>query len=390
MKSGNKSKRGRQPRGLASIEQLYFGVGVQAAEESFRAAVPEAELTDCYKIRAGDGRPSYRTDVTAEDGITYRNYSPPRSWEAPYSVQLADFRPVPKAKFMFHAGEEILVPVSGQITYQFFWSPGAKPPERFGVRSPLSYGSIIRINPQVPHHTWAITAHEAKAWMVFRYASGSPTALTADSEFHQSARTIEEHKLREPGRYGLVAWGIAEKIKNLRLRANLSVGQLAEAVGATPAYISRIEAADTNISLPMLTSLGRVLNMGLADVIEQHPWYEEVGSFSSATSPKPQYVLPPPPLSRRHLLHPQVYSLRELHVLKPRSFGKHGAPGDFTTWIVLKGSVVVRIPEREAEILDEGAVIHFRQRVDISFQALRPTQLIRFKFSGDCECSQEA
>ena len=58
-------------------------------------------------------------------------------------------------------------------------------------------------------------------------------------------------ELRHGERYALAAWGISEKIRVARLRAGLSIRQLAAACQIDPAQLSRIETGSgaSNVSL---------------------------------------------------------------------------------------------------------------------------------------------
>src|SRR5579884_2939196 len=166
------------PSGIAQIENLYFEQGQAVAEERLVQLLgPHESAGPCHV--SDWGQPSLRTDVNDKDGILYKSYNPPATWNAPYSVQLVTFENKEKADYMFHSGEELLVPMSGRITYHFYWSPGRKKPERVTMREAAAPGTLLRINPQIPHHTWAITP-KATGWMIFRYATDSPAALVVD------------------------------------------------------------------------------------------------------------------------------------------------------------------------------------------------------------------
>ena len=94
--------------------------------------------------------------------------------------------------------------------------------------------------------------------MIFRHLSEIGTSISLESELHRDVdlhptpRRITMTDLKDPARYALVAWGIAEKIRLHRELANLRVTTLARACGIDPSHLSRIENADTNVSLENL------------------------------------------------------------------------------------------------------------------------------------------
>ena len=104
--------------GLA--HQRVFTQGRDAAETALRAVVPAPGLHAVVKV----GRATWRTDAEERDGISYETFNPPAFWETPYSILKVRFLPRVKDDFMFHDGEEFLVPTEGAVTYHFFWSGG--------------------------------------------------------------------------------------------------------------------------------------------------------------------------------------------------------------------------------------------------------------------------
>ena len=222
-------KASHRPWSLAWLAELFYTEGFEAAKHAFDQIADGSEPYTV--IKAGQGQPSLRTDVAEKDEIAYESYDPPALWQAPYSLKRVRFKAKPKDHFMAHAGEEVLVPLSGSIVYHFFWTEGKRPPSRTVLEAPLVSGSIIRINPSVPHHTWS-QGTAADAWMVFRHVSDMPTAISVDSASHPRAMALppprifsEEELADDPARYALIAWGLAEKIRMHRELANLRIAR---------------------------------------------------------------------------------------------------------------------------------------------------------------------
>src|SRR5207244_916840 len=116
-------KRGRTTRGsIASLAEIYFSAGPQGAREAFHDLAPDAVLRPYHVVKAGQGQPSVRTDVSPSDKIFYEFFGPPELWASPYWVARVRFDQAPKPDFISHAGEELLIPTSGGISYHFFWA----------------------------------------------------------------------------------------------------------------------------------------------------------------------------------------------------------------------------------------------------------------------------
>jgi transcriptional regulator with XRE-family HTH domain len=307
------------------------------------------------------------------------------------------FQPAPKHDFMFHSGEELLVPIAGEIAYHFYWSPGGEPPKHEVLQPPLRRNSIIRIDPLVPHHTWAVSKTGAEAWMIFRHGSNTVAAIGLDTGPHpqmtaerRGARrmTLEDLKV-DPGRYALVAWGVAEKIRLYRQRANLTVAQLAAACDVHPSYLSRVEEASTNVSLDLLLRIARVLHMGLEELLAMPGWCREVGVF-----PKPAWKEGPSnpravlhkPAGAPHALHPLHWSLRSAQTATANE-------ASMSSWIVLEGRTIFEMPKaalpgsQRSELLEAGSVIHLRSVGPVKVQALENSQLLQIVYSpAECPC----
>ncbi|MBZ5670764.1 MAG: helix-turn-helix transcriptional regulator [Acidobacteriia bacterium] len=391
--------RSRRLGSLAWLAEVYFAKGRGAAQDQLGLVVPEAVARPYSVVKAGGGQTCLRTDAEASDHISYEGFNPPPLWEAPYAVYRVRFERAPKHDFMFHSGEEMLIPISGEIVYHFYWSPGGEPPKHEILNPPLRRNSVIRIDPQVPHHTWAAGKGGAEAWMVFRHGSNGAAAIGLDtgprSQMTSERTTPRRIKLEDlqgnPGKYALVAWGVAEKVRLYRQRANLTTAQLAAICDVHPSYLSRVEEARTNVSLELLLRVARVLHMGLEEVFAPPGWCREIGLFPRPNwkeGPRgPQPVLHKPPGSR-HFVHPIYWSLRS-------SQSATSNERNISSWIVLEGRAIFEMPEasvggpgsQRSELLETGSVIHLRGVGPIGVQALENTELLQIVYSaGDCLC----
>ena len=402
MKS-QREPRSRKLGSLAWLAEVYFAQGREAAQDHLGLVVPEAVLRPYSVVKAGGGQPCLRTDVEASDHISYESFNPPPLWEAPYALFHVRFERAPKRDFMFHSGEELLIPIAGEIVYHFYWSPGGKPPKHEILQPPLRRNSVIRIDPLVPHHTWAAGKEGAEAWMIFRHGSNAVAAIGLDTGPHPqmtsertSPRRVNLEDLQgDPGKYALVAWGVAEKIRLYRQRANLTVAQLAAACDVHPSYLSRVEEASTNVSLDLLLRVARVLRMGLEELFAPPGWCREVGVFPKPSwkgGPKgPQPMLHRPPGSH-HFLHPMRWTL-------PSSQSATANEGDMSSWIVLEGRTIFEMPKasvggagsQRSELLETGSVIHLRGAGPVKVQALENSELLQIVYSAaDCPCLETA
>src|SRR5258708_30975322 len=146
MKSAHKST--QKSRSLGWLEQIYFEKGADAAKADFEREFPVA-IESLYSLRRiGEGQSVIRTDTDAKDGIEYDSYSPPAFWEIPYQIMRVRLEKVNQREYLFHSGEELVVPTSGSIRYHFFWcdpSSGNTPPKK-ELTNTLRPATLIRVN----------------------------------------------------------------------------------------------------------------------------------------------------------------------------------------------------------------------------------------------------
>lgn len=394
-------------RTLSWLEQAYYTEGAMAAKEEFEREFPAAAESTYRLQRLGEGLPVHRTDANEKDGITYESYSPPAFWEIPYQVLRLQLRKVTQREFIFHGGEELLVPLAGAIPYHFFWCDPNKKDKRLPDRdeiAPLKQGSIIRINPELPHHAWAAGKEGATAWMITRPTSNVGTSIYLNTQLeadylHPTPRRVKASDLRKPGQFALVAWGLAEKIRLQRFRSNLRVAQVAGHCGIDPSYLSRIENADTNVSLETLLRIGRFLRIDLDRLMAPLPWGYEVGTLSLPKQKQlPAYeaplyapIAPQNSFQPNHFLHPIYWEIRAGQQSEKLSL----KPGDPychpSSWIALSGRVIMDIrkgKERISELVENDSVLHLREHPPLKIHALEDSKLLQIAYSGECFCKK--
>jgi DNA-binding XRE family transcriptional regulator len=394
--------RDTNPKTIDDLANIFFQKGDKAAKKVLSDLLDDKHNYNV--ITPSDGKHVWRKTVSEEeDGTKFTSFSPPAFWEAPYSILQVEFQPVSnrdashRDEFMHHGGEEILLPTSGKIRYRFYWNDkwegggtGRPGPTDLG---PVRKGDIIRINPQVPHQTWAEGNQPAVAWMVFRDVSNEPAAISVNDRFpkdritsHGHARaTIEE--LDRPWRYALITWGISEKIRLHRERAGLRIDDLAFACGFDRAHISRIEDAETNPTLEKLIKMARMLHIDLKEFLDYPPWRCRVGNLKADQRPLVSSFLCP---DSRHSVHLAIRNILPGSESSVCELGEK-ADGYLSSWIVLEGGVKVEIQQEKSARPDElwlpeNSVIHFRGRTELTIQTLSVgCQILTATFSSVCK-----
>ncbi len=406
--SEERRSKSAQLSGLALIENLYFRAGPEAAQGQLQRLLGAEQSVRAFAL-CDVGQPAVGMNTIPSDDISYETFSPPVSWNAVYSVQRIRLGPKIKGDFLFHPGEEILIPTQGEIAYHFFWSPGASPPERFLLSPPASEGQIVRINPQIPHHAWSVKG-EAVAWLILRHTMNSPVALVMDqnssplldaqSRAHatgnghkafatlrtQRRRRVTAGNLRKPGAYAMIAWGISELIRDARVKAGLTPTDLARQIGIDPSSISRLEEAKANVSIEMLGRVCAALRIGMAECMESGSWIYERDHLDIKRWDDGQIVHPP---KGSHFLHLSVLRLgKGEHKIVPTSCGADSSP--LSSWIVLSGRLMAELPHAMGDkslILDASNVLHFRKYGDVSLHAMQDSTLVQVIYSTICECN---
>jgi transcriptional regulator with XRE-family HTH domain len=375
-----------KPWTLGWLTNVYFQHGAQAAESALRAIVPAPGLHAVVKV----GRLTWRTDVEEQDGISYENFNPPAFWETPYSILKVRFQPRAKDDFMFHRGEEFLAPLDGEVTYHFFWSGGGTPAVRVVLDAPVQVGSIVRIDPQTPHHTWAAGNRPAEAWMIMRDASNRAVSISVDPDANPRSnrsdisRRASADQLEDPSHYALVAWGLLERIRSHRERARLTIAELAVRCDLDAGHLSRVEAGKANLSLEALVRIARFLQINVADLVPRlpRPWrVEPLAGVGGQLTP-----LFDDSAGRPHLMHTHALDLEAGDV---HDVNAGGDSFEYSSWITLAGRTLFEVIEGTAntgELLERGNVIHFRSALPIRIRALDSSRLLRVTYSSVCTC----
>jgi transcriptional regulator with XRE-family HTH domain len=398
MSSPKPPDRKKKTRSIAWLADIYFHEGRQAASTALGLVSPGEMLQNCRVVRGGEQ--AVRTHAERRDRIDYESFNPPL-WAWPYSILRARFDPIEKHKFMYHGGEEILLPTRGSVSYHFFWSPGKSQPTRKLLPNPVMPGSIIRIDPQIPHHTWAAGDEEAEAWMIIRDATDSAAGTHLDLprdvkvEAQPPRRQLTSDELRQGERYALAAWGISEKIRSGRLRAGLSIRQLAGVCQIDAAQLSRIEtgSAPSNVSLDVLIRIARCLGLEIRDLTsagftaENDPFkIETIGPAQKAEALR-SVVCPP----ERHFMHLDYWNTPEGKTVDLEDGSAD--PDAHHSWIVLKGEAIFDLTDPDSgttrELVDRDSVIHCRNHAGPrSIRALQDLRLLRATHSRRCTDSR--
>jgi len=386
---------------------VAFAEGYDSAVAVLRDYLPASAYQDWSIVQEAQGFSTLRTEVSAASDITYLSFDPPDLWGPSYSVLRVTFSPRrARTDFMSHAGEEVLIPVSGRIQYHFAWTPGAVPPE-VHLTPPLERGSGIRLVSQVPHHTWALGQTEAAAWMVFRPTSESPAAINVSLRHAGRAAAagktgFSRAEVLKPATYALLAWGIAEQTRLFRDRANVGVSTLAALCHVDAAQISRIEAASQNVSVEAIARLARFLRLPLPQLIAQAAQEWIVGRMPGGERREPpgqpawQPVLTPQP-DAQHNLHLSALRLDHGWSGRAPTNRRNLSPGKVVSWIVLDGSLEVQLRDARdsnsvlrAEVLQTGTVAHFRRSLPTHLVARPACTVLQVTASPECTCGGAA
>ncbi|HKP74260.1 MAG TPA: helix-turn-helix transcriptional regulator [Longimicrobiaceae bacterium] len=371
---------------LGWLAKLCFTEGWERMEAALAEKLPHETRRDYHIVRAEEATDAVRLDMPIHDSsIDYRDFSPHPFWGAPYSVLSVMVKAEEKDYFMYHGGEEILVPVEGPINYRFFWSRGLSSPVASDVC--VAPGAAIRINPQIPHHAWALGDTRARAWMVMRHASDSATSLNSRKRAGRAPRVITADALRNPTQYALVAWGLAEGIRIARSRAEVGINELAAACNIQPAQLSRLESVhrSANVSLEALWKVASYLRVPVPELIAQGRWNAE----RTDLPPEHGEALFPATMEYPHRLHTRFLRLEGGEQHSPGAM-----QGDTASWMVLKGRITLEIQTAAGtttpEVVSEGSVIHFRRRLPAVIEARDATEILQITHALVCNCDPSA
>ncbi len=388
----------KQPA-ISWLEQIYFTEGHEAANEAFQRLLPDADLRSYCLQRPGQGQLAQRTDIQSAENVAYKSFNAPSLWNVPFSVLRVHLDHTPRNDFVYHGGEELLIPISGRIRFHFFCNNDAQRADVKVAENIISPGELIRINSQLPHHAWAVDECDAEAWMVLRHLGSAEASIRVNYDWtgmdlHSAPRALRENDLQVPGRYAMISWGIAERMRLSREQANLRVSQVANACGIDAAQLSRIENAEIDAPLETLIRVARFLRIGIDNLIAPPPWQRQIFHLPDANekSADPLHVRMAKPPAREHFLHP---SWRYLPAGASVEINEQPwlSMGAVASWIVMAGRLIVNIRglvENSVELLEEGSVVHFRRAAPFRIQALESSEIVQIVYEGACTCPDPA
>jgi transcriptional regulator with XRE-family HTH domain len=386
--------RRKKSHSIGWLAEISFRDGREAARTALAAISPGDLLQNYRVVRRGEH--ALRTTTEHRDRIRYQSFNPPL-WAWPYSILRVRFDPAEKDRFMHHGGEEILLPIEGSVAYHFFCNAGKGAPTRRLLPDPVKPGCVIRIDPQIPHHAWAAGEEPAAAWMFIRdltdSTAGTHLGLPRDVnlEVQPPRRQLTAEELERSERYALVAWGISEKIRIGRLRAGLSIRQLAAACEIDAAQLSRIEngSSASNISLEVLLRIARCLGLEIQQLLSTE-FIDESNPFKIEHIDRPpqpgvgQSVLCIP---QRHFLHVEHRDVPEGETLRLEEEWEDSRV--YRSWIVLEGEAIFELADpisgTHKELIDRDSVIHCRHHAALtSIRALQNLKLLQVAYSPRC------
>lgn len=366
--------------------------GAAPAIARLRAITPPETFESFHVIRSGGGKAAKRTSLGVDPHIDYQEYSAPDLWRPPYAIVRVGFSAKePGNRYMAHSGEEVLLPISGAVQYQAWWSPGGKL-QRVTLEKPIVPGAVVRWSPQVPHHTWAANGSDAEAWMVLRdphSAASSVTILPPWAADLEARRLLTSEQLDTPIEFALRAWDVGPALARCREDAGLSLRDIGYFCGVDPTQLSRIESgsAAANISLEAFIRVARFLRVGLVNLIENADWFcltDKIGSVAKDGYVVPLRLRPP----GDHRVHVRVLDF------EPNQGEVDLRPIDdapVMTWVIVAGSGLVSFRERNQvrlEAVSEGGVVHFRRNAPTRVEARSKLRVFEVTYSTLCRCAE--
>lgn len=352
-----------------------------------------------YKLDS-EGEQVYRTDAMDDKWEVFREFSPPGTWTPPYSLLKVKFLPNgTRNRLISHLGEEILIPTSGQIDYVFLRKQKEGLVRELVSESesgPLGAGDVIRVQPSVPHYTWAHGDKEAEAWMLIRDISGNLASVRSKTKKNDGVSPHHhdrEHFENNPENYPMYAWGIAEKISYFRAAADMEIFNLANRLGIDRAQVSRIESGGTNLGLLRMILIGAELGFDALEGLTENLWVNERGNlptlggnehsdFGDELACRSDWR---PLVSAKSL---ELKAQQEWPPKKKKRADEETQVNDenkpptasISSWLMLKGSAFLNTTSSHDNYLSEGSVFHVRSPEEvIKIVAHTPAQLIRFE-----------
>lgn len=409
---------------LGALEKVFFKFRGQDSATLF-SQLYSRELADNYYIhlRPESGKRVTRTDAVDEvKSVGYEEFDPPGYWQQPYQLMRVRVTEPKPDIFYYHDGEEIVVPIDGPgVKYDFFWAePDSRQlPDVYPARAiHVKVGSAIRIQPQIPHRAWGAGHAATRGWMLTRplaNAAGQIYVASQDRITNQaSSRQISEKDIRRlvygdasvktpvkptPGGYALIAWGIADEIRQKRLRIAKSIADVASACKIDAGHLSKIEKGQTNVSFDTLLRINKFLDLDVERLLAPPMEAECVATVDAEVGtnkplfpePTPRFHLAEEPVRPKfldHYVHPCVWRF-------DRNMARFEEPLKYeysSTWIMISGCAVFEIGSSGKrwkganEILNEESVLHLRGR-DAQVNGIQPLEecvMLQVVFDPEC------
>lgn len=372
----------------AWLHALLHQRGREQAEDALGRFKHQVE--PYYAIKPDKGEGVTRRDIlesgvkNAAPTVRYFDFSPPPFFRPAFSILRADFAPSdPPTNVMSHPMEELLVPVSGKVSYSWLAPDGDEyDVSRNTLSSPVAPGQLIRINSSIPHSTWA-DAEAASAWMIFLDPARSAVAIRSKGGGGFDPRVQpEKHFIDNPEFYVLAATGIAETIRILRASAGMEITNLSELTGLDRATLSRVESFAANLSLEKLVSISEKLGFDAVEMLLKPLWFSQRYDLArnEKINPRGSKVMETMPEESEFFLSHHCFRVPKRKPQK-RTAPKIVARETASSWIVLEGDVIVDIGETRAvngnggqrvhlgeELLKAGSVLHFKRPLDCNVE----------------------
>jgi transcriptional regulator with XRE-family HTH domain len=355
---------------------------VERVRSLFENMTPLAK-PEVYQV----GKPRTILRTVVQQGVEYERFGPD-GWQAPYVVIRATVDPEEKAEsdFHYHLGEELLTPIDGTVTYQYYWTHGMQ-------ELIVEPGNLVRMNCQLPHRNWATPEH-TQAWMAIRPETGSTASVGLDTKGHnvieKLSQSISKADASNPGKFALVALGLQSLLKIARLRVGLSIEKLALLCEISQSSASRIEDLKTaNVSVHTLAKIADKLDLDLSRVFPSFNWNYRRAELSGAHRAAAPLKSTVPPV--RHYLHPIYWHLQSGQRIEHLINGEWPDLGadNIHSFVVLAGRVLFDIGDRDnpqSIALNTQGVLHIRDNPDFSMQALTTCSVLHIVYSSVCVC----
>jgi transcriptional regulator with XRE-family HTH domain len=334
----------------------------------------------------GTPRPILRTVV--HRGVEYERFGPD-GWEAPYVLIRATVDSADNAEsdFHYHLGEELLAPIDGPVTYEYFWTNKEQ-------QLTVAQGSLVRMNCQLPHRNWA-PRQNTRVWMAIRPETGSTASVgldTTQSVTEKMSQSISAADLENPGKFALVALGLQPHLKIARHRVGLTIDKLALLCEISQSSASRLEDLKTaNVSVHTLAKMAEKLDLDLSRVFPSFNWDYRLAALTDERRPAAPMNATMPPV--RHYLHPILWQLesgQRIEQVIDKEWPDLGVDS-MHSFVVLGGRVLFDIGDHnnpQPIALNTEGVLHLRDNPNFSVQALTSCSVLHVVYSSVCVCDE--